>query len=572
MYPKKLGYFWPEIKLNKIDMKRILLLGSLLISGLHFAQTLQVANAKTENERYRDAINDFKKLVAADPINGENYFYYGDCYFEMEEVDSAKMMWRKGFEVDKLRALPLVGYGRVLWLEGKETEAKAEFAKALLMTKKDKLKKAEVIRGIVEIYVEAPKKNLDEALVLIEEAILKDPKNEDNYLLKGDALYARNSSDASEALKAYNQVLVLNPKSPRGIVRKALIYQRARNEAEANKMYNEAKGIDPTYAPAYRLNAELYMMFGKNKQAIENWEKYLELNNNLESRYRYVNALYGGKQWCEMIPQLDILTAGNMNNFFIQRFYAFAYNDCTKDSLALDKALSASDRFFEMVPKDKINYQDYKLRGTIYQKKGQDSLAIIAFEQAAAINDAAYKELANDLLKLYNKNKMYEKVISAYDVRRQKNGKLLAQEEYDLGKAYYFGRNDYKTADSIFQVVIKNDSTYVPAHIYRGRSNYKMDTNNEKWLAFPYYLKVTEIVKPEDRSQASKKAFVLEALRYVADYYSKSANKDLDKAKKYFEEILLVEPTDPVAKKALGIKDPTPAPTTTPKPAAPVRN
>ncbi len=74
MYPKKLGYFWPEIKLNKIDMKRILLLGSLLISGLHFAQTLQVANAKTENERYRDAINDFKKLVAADPINGENYF------------------------------------------------------------------------------------------------------------------------------------------------------------------------------------------------------------------------------------------------------------------------------------------------------------------------------------------------------------------------------------------------------------------------------------------------------------------------------------------------------------------
>ncbi|MFN5653863.1 MAG: hypothetical protein ACK465_09590 [Flavobacteriia bacterium] len=99
-----------------------------------------------------------------------------------------------------------------------------------------------------------------------------------------------------------------------------------------------------------------------------------------------------------------------------------------------------------------------------------------------------------------------------------------------------------------------------------------MDTNNEKWMAFPYYLKVTEMVKPEDRMQPSKKAFVLESLRYVADYYSKSANKDLDKAKKYFEEILAMEPNDPVAKKALGIKDPTPAPTTTPKPTAPVRN
>jgi tetratricopeptide (TPR) repeat protein len=225
-----------------------------------------------------------------------------------------------------------------------------------------------------------------------------------------------------------------------------------------------------------------------------------------------------------------------------------------------------------MVPKDKINYQDYKLRGTIYQKKGQDSLAILAFEQAAGMNDIAYKELAGELLKMYNKNKMYEKVITAYEVRRQKNGKLLAQEEYDLGKAFYFGRNDYKTADSIFQVVIKNDSTYVPAHIYRGRANYKMDTNNEKWMAFPHYLKVTEIVKPEDRSQASKKAFVLESLRYVADYYSKSTNKDIEKATKYFEEILLIEPTDAVAKKALGIKDPVPAPTTAPKPAAPVRN
>lgn len=558
-------------------MKRILLLSTLLISGLHYAQTLKVANAKTENERYREAINDFKKLVAADPINGENYFYFGDCYFEMEELDSAKIMWKKGYEVDKLRALPIVGQGRVLWLEGKETEAKAEFTKALLMTKKDKLKKAEVIRGIVEIYVEAPKKNLDEALVLIEEAILKDPTNEDNYLLKGDALYARNSSDASEALKAYNQVLVINPKSPRGIVRKALIYQRARNEAEANKMYNEAKAIDPTYAPAYRLNAELFMMFGKNDQAIENWLKYLELNNNIESRYRYVNALYGASQWCVMLPQLDILIASNMNNFFIQRFYAFAFANCATDSLNLDKALAASDRFFTMVPQDKINYQDYKLRGTIYQKKNQDSLAILAFEQAAGINEIAYKELANELIKLYNKNKMYDKVIAAYDLRRQKNGKLMAQEEYDLGKAYYFGRNDYKTADSLFQVVINNDSTYVPAHIYRGRSNYKMDTNNEKWMAFPFYLKVTEMVKPEDRMQPTKKAFVLESLRYVADYYSKSANKDLDKAKKYFEEILAMEPNDAVAKKALGIKDPVPAPTTTPKPgapkpAAPVRN
>lgn len=536
-------------------MKSIILLSTLFIAGIQYAQSLQTANAKTENEQYRDAINDFKKLIQADPINGENYFYYGDCYFEMEEVDSAKMMWNKGYQIDQLRAMPLVGYGRVLWLEGKTTEAKAEFAKALLMTKKDKLKKAEVIRGIAEVYIEAPTKDLDQALILIEEAIIKDPKNEDNHLLKGDALYARNSSDASEALKAYNQVLVINPKSPRGIVRKALIYQRARNEIEADKMYNEAKAIDPTYAPAYRLNAELYMMFGKNKKAIENWENYLQLNNNTESRYRYANALFSAKEYNTLLEQLSVLQNSGMSNFYMERMYAFAYAE-SSDSLTLVNALSASDRFFGMVPQDKINYQDYKVRGNVLLKKGLDSLAIVEFEKAAATNETAYKELANELLKLYTKNKMFDKVITFYEVRRQKNGKLLAHEEYDLGKAYYFGVQNYALADSIFQIVIDNDSTYVPAYIYRGRANYKMDNNNAKWMAFPFYLKVTEIVPAADRMQPTKKAFVLESLRYVADYYSKSDNKDLDKAKACFEQILAIEPNDAVAKKVLGIKDP----------------
>jgi tetratricopeptide (TPR) repeat protein len=531
-------------------MKRILLFSTLLISGFNYAQSLQVANAKTENERYREALNDFKKLVAADPINGENYFYYGDCYFEMEEVDSAKMMWKKGYEVDKLRAMPLVGYGRVLWLDGKTTEAKAEFTKALLLTKKDKLKKAEVIRGIAEIYIEAPTKNLDEALILLEEAILKDPTNEDNYLLKGDALYARNSSDASEALKAYNQVLVINPKSPRGIVRKALIYQRARNEEEANKMYNEAKAIDPTYAPAYRLNAELYMMFGKNKKAIENWEKYLELNNNLDSRYRYVNALYGAKQWCEMIPQLDILVKGGVQNFFIERFYAFAYNDCTTDSLALDKALAASDRFFAMVPQDKINYQDYKVRGTIHQKKTQDSLAIIAFEKASQVNETAAKELSAELINIYRKNKQYEKLIGEYEKIKIRNGKLNAAELMELGKAHYFGFKNYTVADSIFQIVIKNDSLFGPAYKYRAYCNYYKD-NNATWSAFPFWVKVNQLVKTEDLTVASKKKDKIEALKYIATYYKDSPNKNKELAIQYFTELQVLLPDDAFIKKTI---------------------
>ena len=72
----------------------------------------------------------------------------------------------------------------------------------------------------------------------------------------------------------------------------------------ANEKYKEAQGIDSTYAPAYRENAELNMMFNQSKKAIENWKKYLSLNNTLESRYRYATALFNGKQYCEAIPEI----------------------------------------------------------------------------------------------------------------------------------------------------------------------------------------------------------------------------------------------------------------------------
>jgi tetratricopeptide (TPR) repeat protein len=205
-------------------------------------------------------------------MNGELYFYYGDCYFEKGLLDSAKMMWIKGNEVDKIKAMSFVGYGRVFWMNGKTVEAKLEFDKAFALTKKDKLKRAEVIRGMAKTYIKSDNKELDQAILIIEEAILKDPKNEDNLLLKGDALYAKTPDNASLAIKSYLAVLDINPKSARGVVRVAKIYQAAQNQEKANEMYKQAKQIDSTYAPAYRANAELNMLFGKKKAAIDDWQ------------------------------------------------------------------------------------------------------------------------------------------------------------------------------------------------------------------------------------------------------------------------------------------------------------
>ncbi len=534
-------------------MKTLFLIGAAFLSSLTFGQTLKDAIYKTDNERYADAIKDFAALVKADPMNGELYFYYGDCYFDKGLVDSAKMMWNKSFEVDKLRALPFVAAGRVLWIDGKKPEAKIEFDKAFALTKKDKLKRAEVIRGMAKIFIKSDVKDYDQALLLLEEAIVKDPKNEDNLLLKGDALYAKTPDNASLAIKSYLAVLDINPKSPRGVVRVAKIYQAAQNQEKANEMYKQAKQIDSTYAPAYRANAELNMLFGKKKAAIDDWQKYLKLNNNLEARYLYTNALFNAKQYCEAIVEVKNLNAMNFSNFYTERMLAFSYLECSTDSSSFKNGLEASNRFFAIVPANMISYLDYKTKGGLLMKMGMDSLGLIEYEKAIAVNEIAAKELTGEVATKYFKAKKFDKVIELY-AKRAKLVVLTSAEEYELGKAIYSGPKDYVLADSAFARVLRLSPSYTPAYLWRARSNYKLDSANERWAAQPYYEKIVELVKPEERATPANKSMMLEACRYLCDYYAKSTAKDLDKTKSFYEIILQIDPNDATAKTALGIK------------------
>ncbi|MFZ9586766.1 MAG: hypothetical protein ACO29U_04135, partial [Crocinitomicaceae bacterium] len=185
--------------------------------------------------------------------------------------------------------------------------------------------------------------------------------------------------------------------------------------------------------------------------------------------------------------------------------------------------------------------------------QGKDSLGLLEYEKAISINDIAAKELTGEVANKYFKAKKFDKAIEFYNMRA-KLMTLNSAEEYELGKAIFSGPKDYVLADSSFAKVTKLSPTYAPGYLWRARSNYKLDSNNERWAAQPYYEKVIELVKPEERAAAANKGMMLEACRYLCDYYAKSSAKDLAKTKSYYEMILQIDPNDAVAKAALGIK------------------
>jgi len=196
---------------------------------------------------------------------------------------------------------------------------------------------------------------------------------------------------------------------------------------------------------------------------------------------------------------------------------------------------------------------DYKTKGALLIKAGQDSLGLIEYERAISTNDIAAKELTAEVASKYFKAKKFDKAIELYTLR-SKLLTLTSAEEYELGKAIFAGPKDYVLADTTFSKVIKLSPSYAPAYMWRARSNYKLDVNNERWAAQPYYEKVIELVKPEDRITPANKGMVIEACRYLCDYYAKSAAKDLAKTKSFYEIILQIDPNDATAKTALGIK------------------
>lgn len=522
---------------------------------MSFGQTLKDAIRKTDNERYSDALSDFNSLISKEPNIGDNYFYFGQYYMIKGEIDSAKMMWSKGFQMDNLSPLSLVGNGCVLYLNGNADAAKLEFEKALIATKakKDNLKNTEVRRGIASIYIKSEKKNLEEAIRILDEAILKEQNNEENYLLQGDALYEKTPNNASAAIKSYNKVLEINPKSPRGIVRIAIIYQRAQNPEEAQKKYNDAKQVDSTYAPAYRENAELNMKFNQPKKAIENWKKYLKLNNTIEARYRYATAMFLGRQYCEVIDEINNLNANGFTNFYTDRMLGYSYIECAADPDGFKKGLAAIDRFFATAPAEKVQWLDIKNKGILLTKTGSDSLAIIEFEKASKLNEEVAKELSGDIAKMYFKAKKYDKAIEYY-VFKSTTAVLSPAEEFELGRAYYFGPKNYDLADSAFSHVNNLSPTYAPGYFWKARTLFKKDASNEKWLAQASYEKVLELVKPEERNTKGNKSMVMESAKYCGDYYVNSTAKDVAKAKQYWQIVLDLDPNDAQAKAYFKLK------------------
>jgi len=515
------------------------------------AQTLSSARQKTEQERYLEAENEFKDLLNSTNTQlnkGEIFFFYGENAYRWNDIESAKKLWIDGFSADAENIFARIGKGKELWLNADTAQANVLFEEVLKQTKR---KNSEIIRQIASIYIDGPIKKLQTAVELLQHAIKIEPKNAENYLLIGDAQAELNPRNSSEAMRSYNHASDLH-NDARAVVRKAKIYQRAQNPKLADSLYVIAQTIEPNYAPAYRERAELNMRFNQTKIAIENWEKYLQLNDSDYARYRYATSLFEQQQYQQTIEEINILHNGNFKNVYTLRMFAYAQyevnNANNADSIDYINGWNVLNELFETTPKEQLIGYDFRYKAWYYKAMKQIESYLQEMEVAAEFDPRIATEIYTELAKYYLQNKDYEQTIVMYN--KKMNGdstQLSLSEYYDLARAYFFGPKDYEKCDQAHAYIIEQAPDYAMSYLWRGRANVRLDTEKTTYAAKPYYEDFLNLIT-EEQKEGQYKAMAIEAYKFLGDYYYSSPEKNLETAASMWDEVLKLSPEDAQAK------------------------
>ncbi len=519
---------------------------------------------------------------------------------------SAKEIYRKGVNANANDPLNYTGLAKVAFLLGdnKTADEMRTKARSFLLPYK-KIKKivppakeyAFALAKIAESYVNLNDREVDTslALPLIRQAVKIDSKNPEIFLIAGDIYILAN--DGSNAIKNYNLAQFADPSSPTAAMKIGSIYVRGKSLDAAIPYFKEAIGLDANYAPAYRELGQLYWMAQILEQSKANYKKYLELSaGNIPAQTRYVTSLFYAGDYAEVIKNVEEILAVDKSRSFLNRLAGYSYYEMKNPDYG--KALSYMEELFKTVSEDRILWKDHHYLARILMKKNQnypkmvDELSDLEqrldreksrYSSASAAMKPKLKPAVDDLtakvanLKsdIADANKELDRGFSEYlevlkmkpqdrGVLSEMAGNYYTNKRYDkaaqtwvklinlanekpeeymqIGRAYYNGEK-YKTADSVFNIVVKKWPDHIPAFVWTARTYSKMDPDSKLGLAKPKFEKVLNVAKADSLKNDAE---IIEACNYLGYYYMMADNYNQSRA--YYHRMINLNPDNKDAK------------------------
>ncbi|HVA98991.1 MAG TPA: hypothetical protein VNG53_08855, partial [Bacteroidia bacterium] len=268
--------------------------------------------------------------------------------------------------------------------------------------------------------------------------------------------------------------------------------------------------------------------------AIDQYKKFLAINDDLSARERYASFLFLSKKYKETVDEITQILQKDTSNIYMYRLIGYGQYE-TKN---YTDGLKNMNKFFSKVKNTEIKIlpSDYAYEGKLLSATGQDSLAILQLKQALQL-DSTQSDLYGQLGEIYYKLKKYPECEQAYR-KKISLGQANANDYNALGIACYQNQ-DYVQCDSAFAEITRVIPNWAPAYMWRARANAQLDPDSKQGRAKPFYEQYIQKAEPDS---LKNKNGLIEAYGYLGYYYA--LQKDEANAKIYWGKVRDLDPSN----------------------------
>ena len=536
---------------------------ALVATTIAKAQDLEPAKKAIDAEQFEKAKSLLKSVIQAKPTNGKAAFLLGNIYLRQNISDSASIYFQKGLAASEGARFNNIGLGQLDLDANNKAAAQSKFD---LVLKEAKKKDTEEYVYVGRAFMNADKPDYKSAIAVLTKAATTNPNDAQVQLALGDAYYG--DKNQNDSYVAYRNAYQFDNTLIRAKMQLGVLLKGAKAYTEAVKAYNEVIAINPNYGPVYRELAETHYLWGNNvpktyteniQKALGFYEKYMSLTDrSITSRMRHADFLILAKDYKALEAEADAMKQLDGVNPRILRYLGYsAYENGN-----VDVALSSLQTYTSN-PSNKIIPRDYLYLGQAKIKKGasadgrtiepiQLASGIADLKKAVEMEPLAVNELNEIGKKLYDQ-KAFAAAAAVFEVAvSNPNSKNYLIDNFFLGNSIYYDnvRKDVvkpdpialQKADTAFGNVITASPTTQDAYIFRARTNRLLE--NDEMMA-TYYQQYIDVVTAKGEEEVTKaKTKFIESYNNIA---SALANTDKVKAIEFFNKTLALDPVNEFA-------------------------
>lgn len=419
-------------------------------------------------------------------------------------------------------------------------------------------KNVDLVTAVARAYLDAGKlAEAENYLAMAKKANNKDAKVS---VLEGDIALAK--KDVGHACQLYEQAIYFNPNCEEAYLKYAQAYKSA-SPTQAIEKLQQLKEIAPDCLAADQKLAEVYYANNRFGKAAETYAKFIDTPiATEEDMLKYAFALFLNHDFEQ---SLQIARKGLQKNGRHAAFNRLAMYNYT-DLKRYEEAEKAADAFFNASDDADYSYLDYRYYGALLTALQKYDQAVAEYGKALE-KDKTQTDLWREISDVYELKNDYAQAIASYrkyyDSLNQ--DKRTPETLFQLGRLYYGEGTSSDTlavqpadrmaalqaADSVFALVSEQAPDSYLGDMWRARTNSAMDPETTEGLAKPYYEKVVDVLLAKNDSKHN--SALIEGYSYLGYYYL--LKSDYPTSKEYWNKILVIDPTNATANKALeGIK------------------